>query len=641
MNPFNLSRCQPSSYEARLIYDHGDSDNNSTAFELSENIGFRILLPRSLGVVSVYLELFDSDMNLTDRMTEGEYYGLSDGFDEYSFSFDKGLSVGLYFFRFRVVLADSVLYALKSLNGVILSDACYGECFQLSVSDFKYLAPSEKYGGIIYHIFVDRFFSSRTNRVKDGAILVKDWKNGIPEFPEYNGAPLKNNTFYGGDLKGIIEKLDYIASLGVNTVYLSPIFSSPSNHKYDTADYMTVDSMFGDEDDLKLLIKEAGERGIGVILDGVFNHTGADSVYFNRYGTYESLGAYQSRKSPYYSWYDFKSFPDDYTSWWGIEILPRINPDEQSCRNYFLGKGGVIHKYSTLGIEGFRLDVVDELSDDFVSGIKSVLNANNPKSVLYGEVWEDGSNKIAYSTRKRYYLGTELDGVMNYPIKDGIIDFLTGKGTDKLKYALTDVINNAPARIRNMQMNLLGSHDTMRILTALGGESPDGRSNRYLRDCRMSDIERGRAKRLLRCAYTILATLPGIPSIYYGDEVGLEGYSDPFNRLPYPWGNEDVALLGFYRNVGAFRRGEDAYKQGELRLLALERELLVFSRQGDGYSMITLINNSRRPLSVVFDEEVEAFDPYTAKSICATVLAIDELKPLIIKAKEGISFSIL
>lgn len=194
----------------------------------------------------------------------------------------------------------------------------------------------------------------------------------MPEYPAYPGAPLKNNRFYGGTLLGIIDKLEYIRSLGVDTIYLSPIFDAASNHKYDTADYMSVDSMFGGEKAFKALIKKAHEYGIGIILDGVFNHTGSDSIYFNKYGHYKTLGAYQSKKSKYYSWYDFKNYPDEYTAWWGIDILPRIHPDKPDCRKYFVGKDGVIAKYASMGIDGFRLDVADELSDDFIAEIKGV-----------------------------------------------------------------------------------------------------------------------------------------------------------------------------------------------------------------------------------------------------------------------------
>ncbi|MBO7171270.1 MAG: hypothetical protein J6W28_08855, partial [Clostridia bacterium] len=185
--------------------------------------------------------------------------------------------------------------------------------FQLTLSRYTHKEPVWLYGGTIYHVFVDRFFRGGNAPLKAGAAWIADWENGIPEYPPYPGAPLANNTFFGGDLYGVSQKLPYIASLGARAIYLSPIFRAASNHKYDTGDYMTVDSMFGGEEALKDLLIKAKEKGIGIILDGVFNHTGSDSIYFNREGNYSTVGAYQSPKSKYYSWYDFQNYPDKYT----------------------------------------------------------------------------------------------------------------------------------------------------------------------------------------------------------------------------------------------------------------------------------------------------------------------------------------
>ena len=286
--------------------------------------------------------------------------------------------------------------------------------------------------------------------------------------------------------------------------------------------------------------------------------------------------------------------------------MPRISPDKPECRKYFVGKDGVIEKYARIGIDGFRLDVADELSDEFISLIKDKLDEYNKESILYGEVWEDASNKIAYDVRKKYYLGRELDGVMNYPIRKGIIDFLTLHDTSALFYALTDIIDNAPKRIRDMQMNLLGTHDTERILTVLGGERSGGRSNEYLSKKKMNDLERGTAKRRLRMAYTILATVPGIPAIFYGDEAGLEGYHDPFNRMPYPWGHEDHNLINFYQRIGNIRRGNDVYREGEFHLIYIDESTLAFERYDDEYSYITFVNNSKQQRAIEFSTEAVA-----------------------------------
>ena len=607
MRSLSFSNNRAKSLTGKVTFAHGDKFGSSSAYEISEAATIRIQLPRLLGVVSASVTVFDESLEHRILSVPASWCGLKSGYDVYDAAIDLTvLNVGLYFFGIEIDTQCGRLYGRKAGGDLVFSSEDMGNSlYQLSVSEFKYAKSDNKLGGVIYHIFVDRFNKGGDVKPKRGTVTDDDWHT-IPEYPLYNGAPLKNNHFYGGTLWGVADKLDYIKSLGVNTIYLSPIFDAASNHKYDTADYMTVDSMFGGEEALLHLLTKAKEQGIGIILDGVFNHTGSDSIYFNREGNYESVGAYQSTKSKYYPWYDFQSYPDKYTCWWGIDILPRIHPDVPACRKYFVGKGGVIDKYAALGVDGFRLDVADELSDDFISQIKKRLNQHNKKSVLYGEVWEDGSNKIAYDVRKKYFLGNELDGVMNYPIRTGIIDFLTSGNYASLLYALTDIIDNAPVRIRNMQMNLLGTHDTERILTVLGGEHSEGRSNEYLSKKKMSDLERGIAKRRLRMAYTILATVPGIPAIFYGDEAGLEGYHDPFNRMPYPWGREDHNLIEYFRQLGEIRRDHDVYKEGNFELIYLNSDALVYRRYDDKCSYITFVNNTKQSVNVDFSKNAVA-----------------------------------
>ena len=607
MQSLYFSNNRARSLVGKVTFAHGEKYGSSSAFEIGKASKIRILLPRLLGVVSVSVRIFNESLDKEEHRLNAYWSDSVKECDAYEIDFDPDdIGVGLYFFFVEIDSQCGRLYGYKRGSELIFSpDYSTHSWYQLSVSDFKYKKSDNNLGGIIYHIFVDRFNKGGVVEAKPGTVTDDDWHT-IPEYPLYPGAPLKNNHFYGGTLWGIIEKLDYLTSLGVSTIYLSPIFDAASNHKYDTGDYMTVDSMFGGEEALRELIAKAKEKGIGIILDGVFNHTGSDSLYFNREGNYNTVGAYQSKKSEYFSWYDFQEYPDKYTCWWGIDILPRIHPDKPSCRKYFVGKNGVIGKYAALGIDGFRLDVADELSDDFISEIKKTLDRYNKHSVLYGEVWEDGSNKIAYDVRKKYFLGKELDGVMNYPVRKGIIDFLTQGRHEALEYALTDIINNAPTKVRNMQMNLLGTHDTERILTVLGGERPEGRSNEYLSKKKMNDLERGIAKRRLRMAYAILATVPGIPAIFYGDEVGLEGYHDPFNRMPYPWGREDHKLINYFRSVGRIRRDNKVYKEGEFELLYIDSNTLVFERYDEKYSYITFVNNTKQSSSVEFSSKAEA-----------------------------------
>ena len=611
----------------------------SRAYEKSDTVGIELLLPRFYGADSVFVEFFDESCSKMEKKIELKWFGTDGSCDVYQIDdIQDGLNVGLYFCKINVSSVFGALFGYKSGEGIFFTHDAYKSAdIQFTISDFKYKLDKKLQGGIIYHVFVDRFARGGNVPQRVDAVVSNDWDVGVPEYPEYPGAPLKNNTFFGGTLYGIIDKLDYIASLGTTLLYLSPIFEAYSNHKYDTGDYMKVDDMFGGDAALELLITEASRRGIGIILDGVFNHTGADSIYFNKYGKYNSLGAYQSKDSEYYSWYEFQSHPDRYTSWWGIEILPRINTRKPECADYFIKDGGVISKYAKMGIRGIRLDVADELSDNFISDIKSTLESYSGSSLLYGEVWEDASSKIAYGERKKYYLGRELDGVMNYPLREGLIAFLKGEGMEKLSYALREVMQNAPKRVRDMQMNVIGTHDTVRIITSLGGDSPEGYTNSQLRTKRMTKEQYELGVKRLKLAYTALATLPGIPAIFYGDEVGLEGYSDPFNRMPYPWGKENRELLEHYKTLGNIRRKNSIYRAGEFSLLHLEGEVLVFSRYDKKNSYVTVLNSSNKAVSLKFTSLAK---PQITGGVRNVEFEISPLTSEIFKVKFGESLEI-
>lgn len=591
---------------ANIIFLRNGKISNCSAYSVNERAELLLKLPVRYGTTEINIEIFDESCTEILAVYQASWVKRDSDFDHYKAKLDiKKLGVGLYFLRISLKNLLGQFYAIKKTDKVIFNKSDNNSFIQFSVSDFKYRAPEKLLGGTIYHIFVDRFARGEDCKLGKGSILVENWSDELPEYPEYPGARVKNNYFYGGNLYGIINKLDYLKKLGVSAIYLSPIFESPSNHKYDTADYLNVDEGFGGDNALISLINEAKASGIGIILDGVFNHTGADSVYFNKFSKYPNIGAYQSRESEYFSWYDFKEYPDKYTAWWGIEILPRINPDLHECGSFFTKSSGVIDKYAKMGIEGIRLDVVDELSDEFVSEIKSRLNESNPTSVLYGEVWEDASNKIAYGKRKKYYLGNELDGVMNYPLRDALISYFRYRKTEKLSLYLFDILPNMPKRIRDAQMNLLGSHDTERILTALGGAPSEGKTNSVLLTLRMSEQERTCAKERLKMAYTTLATLPGIPTVYYGDEVGMEGYSDPFSRRTFPWGSEDTDILSHYKKIARIRKNP-IYKSGELHILYLSQSLFLFERKDKKSTYLTAVNNGDCDVKLCFSSKVHS-----------------------------------
>lgn len=504
---------------------------------------------------------------------------------------------GLFFYEYLLTNAHGNFFVVRDnadfTEKIIDKEPQYDERFQLLIYEKREQYPEFFRGGIAYQIFVDRFFRGGNEEVKPGAKIDHDWYNGVPVYYRPGDKDFKNNVFFGGDLPGVEKKLSYIESLGVTTIYLNPIFSSASTHKYDTSDYMEIDSMFGGAEAFESFMKAAKKRNINVILDGVFNHTGADSVYFNKYGNYDSVGAYQSKKSPYYEWYNFTNFPNEYESWWGFETLPRIKSDTPSYKKFLFGENGVIRKYIRDGACGWRLDVADELSDKFLEELSAAARAEKKDAIIIGEVWEDASNKISYNKRRSYFSGKELDSVMNYPMRDAIIAYVRHGDRWKFLRTANSLYYNYPREMTHQLLNMLGSHDTVRAITMLAGSSSEGLSSDMLACKRMTLEEYKTGVKRLKLAYFILATIPGVPCIYYGDEIGMEGEKDPFNRRPYPWGQENHELLRYFRKVGRMRRREDMFADADFEIMYVDSAILVFERRKDEDTLVVVVNRSK------------------------------------------------
>ena len=579
---------------------------------IKENISVEAVIPKAILEKNVRIIIFDAHTNEIFKKIDFDSKKTDLENSYFRFDFSAPDTPALLYFYFEIEAADKI-YGYRGENGILKFSFILPEInfYQLTVTTKD---ESENINGIIYHIFVDRFNRADKKFIKENTVFIEDWGSDITEYPEDPGAFLKNNTVFGGNLYGIIEKLDYLKSLGVAIIYLSPIFESPSNHKYDTANYMKVDDSFGKDEALALLIEKAREKNIDIILDGVFNHTGADSIYFNKFKNYSSHGAYESKDSPYYNWYTFYDHPTKYESWWGIDILPRINYQSSTAQDYFLAKNGVIEKWMKLGIRGFRLDVADELPEEFIEKMREAMARFNKNALLYGEVWEDASNKIAYGKLRRYYLGKELCGVMNYPIRNGVISYIREKDENPLAYALYTVTFNMPKKIRSNAMNLLGSHDTERILTALAAKSAHGKSNKELSALKMTKEEYLTAKRRLISAYTLITALPGVPTVYYGDEAGMEGYGDPFNRKGYPWGKEDREILEHYKKCGNLRLGMPILSDGDFYILSLTKQVLIFERKSNDERLIAIYNNSDKRIKFSLSlPMIRVFDNTTTK----------------------------
>lgn len=451
--------------------------------------------------------------------------------------------------------------------------------------------------GVVYQIFPDRFCRLE---LPDPAGMVgsrmihENWSN-LPDWRPDAQGEVRNCDFFGGSLQGILSKLDDLADFGVTVLYLNPVFESASNHRYNTADYRAIDPMLGTEDDFHHLCQEAKRRGIRVILDGVFNHTGSQSRYFNADGFYSDTGAAQSPDSPYYHWYSFHPWPADYDAWWGIRTLPAVREDAPDYRDFIIrGQDSVVRHWLRAGASGWRLDVADELPDDFIGEIRTAMEETAPDSFLLGEVWEDATTKIAYSTRRRYLLGQELHGVMNYPFRTALIAYLLGGDADEFRETLESLRENYPPHAFYSLMNFLSTHDTPRILTVLGADHvPGSKEERAV--FRLSPARRQLGLKRLRLAALVLFTFPGAPTVYYGDEAGMEGWEDPFNRAGYPWGQEDSELKSFFSKLAHLRREQPALQTGQLHWRWTAGSLLVFARELDGQLLTTVVNAADTP----------------------------------------------
>lgn len=490
--------------------------------------------------------------------------------------------------KYKFEKENIYFYYFKSIEGENLQVKYYGksydcgECveyhdindinkYQITVSK-KTETPTWFKEGILYHIFVDRFNKTgKINNPKKNSFIYANWED-TPMYIKNKENEVIRWDFHGGNLKGIISKLNYLKSLGISVIYLSPIFKSQSNHKYDTGDYKTIDPMFGDEEIFKELIYKAGKKGINIILDGVFSHTGDDSIYFNKYGNYDSLGAYQSENSKYYSWYNFKDYPNEYDCWWGVKSLPNVNETEKSYMDYIIrDKDSVIKKWMNYGVKGWRLDVADELPSTFIEALKKETLNIDDDSIIIGEVWEDASNKISYDERRKYFLGDQLNGVTGYVFKNIVVEFLKGniKSQDVYNSFMT-IKENYPKEVFKSNLNLLGTHDTRRILTELNED-----------------------KNLLKLAVFIQMTFEGVPYIYYGDEAGLIGEKDPDNRRTYPWENEDKDILNFYKKIVKERKNNKLLLNGETKFLKLSNQnIFGYIRYIKNNKVLILINRS-------------------------------------------------
>lgn len=565
------------------------------------SVHFRVTLPRELSCSATHLVIQREGGQ--PQVLDLFWCGMNGNNQEWWECHFTPDTAGLYFYHFEIRTRRGSQRLSKGFAG----DGIFGgnNQWQLTVFHKDFKTPDWLEGGVMYQIFPDRFYKSgkAKGEIPYGRTFHENWTDQPDWAPNAQGK-ITNTDFFGGDLKGIEEKLPYLKELGVTCLYCNPIFESHSNHRYDTADYSKIDPLLGNEEDFRSLCAAAKKLGIRVLIDGVFSHTGSDSVYFNREGRYPTPGAYNSQQSPYYPWYTFRQWPNSYECWWNFDTLPNVKETEKSYDTYINGEQGIVRKWLKAGASGWRLDVADELPDPFLDSLNKAVKSENPDALVLGEVWEDASNKTAYGIRRRYLLGGQLDTVMNYPFRDAILGFLLGNDPRNFAETVESIVENYPPQCLRLLMNHIGTHDTERALTVLGGEAAGNRGREWQAAQHLSPEQRETGLKRLRLASLIQYTLPGVPCLYYGDEIGMEGYRDPFNRGTYPWGREDQGLLTWYKGLGMLRAQEKAILgQGSYRTLFADGNLLAFERftftEDFRDSLTIVVNRSNRPQSVL------------------------------------------
>lgn len=542
------------------------------AVEVGQKVKLSIIVDREIIVAVEFIQFDGTRLNMG---MQKEY--LNNGEFKYSAEIDTSDALGILEYYFILIDGYDRLYYGNNdehLGGIGQIYTYNPVPYQITVYKKSFI-PDWYKEGVIYQILVDRFYNGNENNTvnspKENSFIYGRWDDS-PMYIKDNFGRVVRGDFYGGNLKGIIKKLDYIKSLGANIIQLSPIFKSPSCHKYDTADYEVIDEMFGTNNEFKELCDIAESKGIKIILDVVLGYTSSDSKYFNKLGKYDEIGAYNSPNSQYHNWYKFIRYPYQYESWWGINERPSIDSMQKGYIDYIIkNDNSIIKRWIDMGASGWKLNVIDELSDEFIELIRKRIEDIDENVVLVGDIWEDASNKISYSKRRRYLQGKEVQAATNYPLRESLINFTKGYiKSDRFRQRIMSLYENYPRESFYGNINIVGTYDTERILTVLD-----------------ENVE------LLRLLVVLQFTLPGVPLICYGDEVGLKGGREPDNRKSYPWGKENKNLIEFYYKIISIRNNENGLKKGNLNIFETDSDVFVFERCYENERIIVLVNVSK------------------------------------------------
>lgn len=601
--------------ERHVLIKKTINGNHTYSFssQKSDNYVLEILASRSIGVTEAFIRC-DRDVYTIN------WCGVKYNKDCYKINLNSIFAPPHVLFSIVLRSCEDEYY-LDPDSGIFDNEYTLYQIAPHSKKSFIFTFTGDEYveifKGCIYHIFVDRF-NKKEPSIRDDSVYNPNWEDGIPEYTENIGDFIKNNTHFGGNFQGIAEKLDYLSELSVDCIYLSPVSKAFSNHKYDVGSYFEIDENLGGEDNLRKLIKECHKRNISVIFDSVFNHTGDNSKYFNKYSAYNTIGAYQSKNSEYYPWYTFKNHPDDYESWWGIKCMPSIKKGCTTFMDYVCGKNGVIDYYMSLGADGLRLDVADELTLEFIKNIKASVKRHKDDGIVIGEVWENAVRKNAYCEDKFYFDENKLDSVTNYPLMNAILDFVSSGKTDMLKSVICEIYTDYPEKHALMLMNIISTHDTIRAISRFV-TPPKTNSEKAV--FKMNDTDFKSSVEKIKVALILQSFLPGIPCVYYGDEIGMQGFDDPFNRMPMKWNNICCELLEYYKKTISIRKKNRPLFEGGLKVKRIENGTVIFDRFSSDETIRIFIN---------------MLDSPSEFSVCGTNLYTKEkVKKLILPPRSG------
>ena len=576
------------------------------AVRAGQTVHLTLCIPEELGYVDPHLVLQKEgkyDVPVHYRM---KFDGQTPHQNHFSVDVVLG-DPGLYFYYFDLYTDFRRIVRGADNCGVVSWQE--GESWQITVYEPDFQTPECIKGKVFYQIFPDRFCEGIENKpMPFPDRLYQADKHAEPFWqPNETGGHL-NEDYFVGDLEGIRIKLPYLREMGVDYLYLNPIFEAHSNHRYNTADYLNVDPLLGTNEEFEVLCREAAKYGIGIVLDGVFSHTGSDSRYFNREGRYGEGGAYRDPNSPYRSWYNFDpKYKGGYRSWWGFETLPEVNEETPSFVEFITGEGGVIDTWLRRGAAGFRLDVADELPDAFLDRVYQTVKSFGEDKIIIGEVWEDASNKVSYGNRRRYLLGSQMDGVMNYPFRNAVLGYLLTGDADDFLNGVLSIVENYPPPAMSSMMNSLSTHDTPRAITTLAGESMEGKDRTWQANHHYLPMDAYRhGQVLLKMASVLQYFLPGIPCLYYGDEAGLSGYADPFNRCCYPWGYENQELVEWFQQLGQLRLSMPFLTNAAFTPLMVDGDLCAYLRHKGNQRLLVAINRAYHPKTLTLPPEFAA-----------------------------------